>query len=980
MDIPIRDRRTKEDIIAYMNMCAKQYVPEWRYDREHPDAGTALVSLFADMMYDNIKRFNQSVAMDILSFFDEVNAKLLPARPAEGFITFALPIGLESEEEVPRGTRLLAETPEEQLVFETQEEVLVRQMNIGKIYLSNPYEDSIYQIFDRETEELPSFFLFRNGEENLQQHSLFFCFDKGLEIRTIADAKLDLQLEIRTMEGRGPETLLTDSSVIRFSYGTAEGYREISEKKDPGISYQEGKLCFSIEGGENGISPKEELQSMYVLRADILDAELFSKIYVRSASLSIRSIDRRPELIHVNGTDQEPEDFLVFGEALAIYNEFYIASDEVFGKRGARIQIEFDLDFVKIPLEMVVEEKIVWKTVMRKGDFTPDKEYDITIAEVIWEYYNGYGWTRLPVSTQYKELFSVHEDFQSVKGRRERMEFTCPADMERILVNSTEACYIRARIMKINNAYKTKGAYIAPVAGRFSLGYDYEEAPLTPVRIIRQNNMETQSFQKEEIRRDGFAFPISSPNPDKRLSCYLGFEQPPVGSPLKMLFVMHDTMPRNMPSIEWEYLGANGWKRLNLVDGTSGFHHTGLVSWSGSQDIRREVLFGQNLFWLRLTDVGEAGQNSIRKEHCPKIDGIYPNSTSILGIETVEETYGIDPHEEEKKIWLSYTDIADIEIRVLERIDYESAVLQQVWETWTEVGELQEDSAREYVVDRQEGRIEFPRYMNSACLNDQGEIEIRIRYGHCRGDRGNLKSGEISRLAQTVGFINQSYNPIASVGGTSREKVMEAVKRNAGILRHGYRCVSAQDYEAMAWEASRDISKMKCFSGYDRNRNREPGAVTLVILPKDYEENSYSFDRIKMQIYEYLSGYMDENILNLGKFYIVKPEMIRLDVKVFIELSRENEVFSTKKRVLEELEHFLDPLYGNFYGEGWEIGTLPDKNQIVHALKRVEGVKHISQITLRKYRRGRFEEFEINEETHLSSYLLPRSGNHEVLF
>lgn len=975
MDIPIRDRRTKEDIIEYMNMCAKQYVPEWRYDQEHPDAGTALVSLFADMMYDNIKRFNRSVAMDMFSFFDEVNAKMLPARPAEGFITFELPAGVESEEEVPTGTRLLAETPEEQLIFETQEEVLVRQMNIGKIFLSNPYQDAIYQIFDRDKEQMPSFFLFRNGEENLQQHSLFFCFDKGLEIRTTAEAELTLQLENKIGGGQKRKNFLTDSSLIRFSYGTEEGYRDTSEKED-----NDGTLRFSIEGGVNGISKKEEMQSLYVIRADISDAELFSQIYVRSVSLSVRSSGHRPDLIHVNGTDQEPEDFLVFGENLAVYNECYIACDEVFGKAGARIQMEFDLDFVKIPLEIAAGEKIVWKNIMRKGDFIPDKEYDITIAEVIWEYFNGYGWTRLPASAEYKNLFSVYEAFESVRGRRERMEFTCPADMSRVLVNSTESCCIRARILKVNNAYKTKGAYIVPVAGRFSLGYDYEEAPLSPVCILRQNNMKIQIFRKEEIQRDGFAFPISSPNPDRSLSCYLGFQQPPVGSPLKMLFVMHDTMPGHMPGIEWEYLGADGWNRLNLVDKTDGFHHTGLVSWSGSQDIRRETLFGQELFWIRLTDVQGAYRDGAGKEHCPKIDGIYPNSTSILGIETVEETYGIDPHEEEKRIQLSFSDIADIEIQVLERMDYESAAPRQVWETWHEAEELGEDGAREYVIDRQEGRIVFPRYMHAACLNGQGEIEVRVRYGHCSGDRGNLKSGEISRLGQTVGFISQSYNPIASVGGTSREKVRDAVRRNARILRHGYRCVSAGDYEAMAWEATRDISKIKCFSGYDQNRNREPGAVTLVVLPKDYEENSYSFEKTKMQIYEYLSVHMDENILNLGKFHIVRPEMIRLDVKVSIEALRDNEIFGTKKRVLEELEHFLDPLHGNFYGEGWEIGMLPDKNQIIHALKRVEGVKHISQISLRKYRRGRFEEFEINEDVRLTSYLLPKSGRHEILF
>lgn len=983
MDIPVRDRRTKEDLIEYMNTCAKQYVPEWRYDREHPDAGTALVSIFAGMMYDNIRRFNLTAAMDMFSFFDEVHAGMLPARPAEGFITFELPEGLESEEEVLAGTRLLAETPEEQLVFETQEEVLVRQMDIGKIFLANPFEDAIYQIYDREQERVPSFFLFRNGEENLQRHLLLFCFDKGLDIRTHADGRLMLQLECRTMDGRSPKTLLSDPSLIRFSYGTAEGYREIvwsaPLSEEASGSQTRVELPFSIEGGEQGIAPREDLRFLYAVRAEILDAGLFSQIYVRFAALAIQGQNRLPDLIHVNGTDQEMEDFLVFGQNPSLYNEFYIASEEVFGKKGARIQMEFDLDFVKIPLEMPPAEKIVWKTIMRKGDLIPDREYDITIHEVIWEYYNGYGWTRLPDSLEYRGLFSVGEDQKELRGKRVRMEFICPEDMGRVLVNSTESFFIRARISGMHNAYKTKGAYIAPVGGRFSLSYDYGDAPLSPVEILRQNNMETEEFGAEELSREEFAVPVSTPGRDRKLSCYLGFEQPPEGSPLKMLFVMHDTLQAGMAGIEWEYLGADGWSRMDLVDGTGGFHHTGLVSWAGHGDIRQKTLFGQSLYWLRLTEPEEAYLEGMRKEHCPRIDGIYPNSTSILGIETVEETFGIPPHEEEKTIRLANSDLADIRVQVLERTEEDGAVPRQVWKTWTETGELKEGSGREYTADRREGRITFPRYMDSACLNDQGEIEVRVQYGHCRGGRGNLKSGEISRLGQTVGFISRSYNPVASVGGIDREPVLEAVKRNARFLRHGGRCVSAQDFEAMAWEAARDIGRIKCFSGYDINRDREPGAVTLVVLPRDYADNSYSFEKTKQQIYEHLAAHMDGTLLNQGKFQIIRPEMIRLDVKASVEVSREKEIFSTRKKILRELERFLDPLHGNFYGEGWEIGMLPDKNQIMHALKRVEGVKHISQITLRRFRQGRFEEFEISKEVQLSSYLLPRSGKHEVL-
>jgi len=386
MQIPRKEKWTKEDMIEYIKTCAKQYVPEWRYSQENPDAGTALVSLFADMMCDTVKRFNLSAVGDMFSFFDEVNAKMLPAKPAEGFITFGLPKGFEGEEEVLRGTKLLAETEEEPVIFETQEEVLVRQMNLKHIYLSNPLEDTIYQVYNQQQEAIPSFFLFQNKGRNLQQHKIIFCFSHGLEIQTDAKAKLSFQITGKNINNQEWEHALQEEESIYFSYGTAKGYQSIEKE------YEENAIYFDIIGGENGISVKEEFQSSYIIQAEILDAELFSKIYFSSLTLSISSQNRKPDFIHVNGIDQEMEDFLVFGRTPSIYDEFYIVSEEVFGKIGAQIQIEFDLDFVKIPLELATEKKISWKTIMKKRDFIPEQEYDISICEVVWEYYNGEGW------------------------------------------------------------------------------------------------------------------------------------------------------------------------------------------------------------------------------------------------------------------------------------------------------------------------------------------------------------------------------------------------------------------------------------------------------------------------------------------------------------------------------------------------------------------------------------------------------------
>lgn len=976
MQIPKREKRTREDIIAYMRECAKQYVPEWRYDAKHPDAGTALVSLFADMTEDTMKRFNLSAAGDMAAFFQELHAKLLPARPAEGFVTFGLPEGFAGAEEVPQGTKLLAQTQEEPVLFETQEDVLVRQMDLEKIYLSNPWEDGIYQVFDKDTEEKPSFFLFQNKGRNLQRHRILFCFSRGLEIRTRARAEFSVRLS-----GPGPEAeewqrAVEEGTGIRFSYGTAGGFRPLIPEgpieQKPDSDYR--TLSFWIEGGEEGIAPLEEFGSLYVIQAEIQDVELCSKFWFSSVSLSVQSKGQRPDLIHVNGIDQEPEDFLVFGPTPSLYDECYLVNEEVLGKAGARIRLEFDLDFVKLPLEQPAEEKTKWKTIMKKREFVPEKEYDITVQEVLWEYYNGYGWARLPEGSAYRHLFLPKEEF---RGQRVKLEFTCPKDISRVLVNAAETYAVRVRILKMNNAYKTRGAYVAPVAGRVSFGYDYSAAPLKPVQILRQNNLARQVISKEEMEQNGFAVSLCDRNPDERTACYLGFAQPASGGPLKILFVLPKTMDQSIPAVRWEYLGSQGWKPLHPIDGTKGFGHTGLVSFFLAGGLCRAQLFEQELYWIRLLE--PAGPGRGRKEGYPKIEGIYPNSTRILGIETVEERFGLSPYAEEKQISLPDRDIVKIQVRVLERQENRQGMISTVWETWQEAEELGRDSGkrREFAVDRQQGLVTFPKYMENMCLNEQGEIQVRIRYEHCQGERGNRKAGEINRLSRSIGFISSSYNPIASAGGTKKETVPEALLRNAQILRHGYRCVSARDYEDMAREAVQNISKVKCFSGYDKTGKPRPGAVTLVVLPKDYEENFDSFEKIRLQMEEYFSTRMDETTFRQGRFSIVRPALIRLDVKASVELLREKEVFSVQKRIHQELERFLHPLKGNFYGEGWEIGSLPNPNQIVHALKRTEGAGHVKNLTLRRFCEGGFAETEQKEE-ELPFYRLPRSGTHEI--
>lgn len=111
---------------------------------------------------------------------------------------------------------------------------------------------------------------------------------------------------------------------------------------------------------------------------------------------------------------------------------------------------------------------------MKRADFIPDPEYDIGISEVIWEYYNGNDWRKLPESDRYAAVFQASSDQLEKKTE---ITFICPEDLAPVLVQSVEGRYIRVRILKMNNLYRWNGQYITPVLRDTGFEYRYHEPP-----------------------------------------------------------------------------------------------------------------------------------------------------------------------------------------------------------------------------------------------------------------------------------------------------------------------------------------------------------------------------------------------------------------------------------------------------------------------------------------------------------------------
>ena len=113
-----------------------------------------------------------------------------------------------------------------------------------------------------------------------------------------------------------------------------------------------------------------------------------------------------PELINAVGEESRGGSCFAFGEQPSIYGEVYFLSEEVLGKKGAVVELAFEQEFARVPVAPPAEgAPIRWKLVMPKDEVRPEREYEIAIEEVVWEYYNGRGWTSLFPDHSYSRIF-----------------------------------------------------------------------------------------------------------------------------------------------------------------------------------------------------------------------------------------------------------------------------------------------------------------------------------------------------------------------------------------------------------------------------------------------------------------------------------------------------------------------------------------------------------------------------------------------
>lgn len=983
---------TKANMMRSIKRLSASYTPHWRFDPMDPDIGTALAMIFADMQSDTLRRYRELPFKWRTDYFNNLHASLDPEQPAFGYVSFGVVSDEVQGTELPAGTKLTTDVtnPAGDIIpVETREDVFVAPSSLEVVYESNDKLDYIGKLWEATEEK--KFCLFGFSEENLQHHVFMighdslFAIAQGAEVLAsfyTTDGHMIPESMLRLLETHG-----------NFFYSTEEGFAPFERH------YMEGDTLVFVKA--NGQLPWCEREingvSQYWIRYEAENGSAFAHLSIGEIRLKSRAAMIAPESVHAAGVDVESRGYYYpFGEELSIYEEVYFSCDEVFSKKGAVVTMSFLLDYTKIPLNLADKTEIDWRLIMPKSAVKIDPEYDVTIAKVLWEYFNGTGWVRLFDHNQYDSVFSPTA---GTARQKKTLRFICPQDMSPVIVNSVESRCIRARIVNLHNRFKTNGQYITPMLSETYFSYEYQGKGVYPKYLYEENNgvsqLRTAKSCFQMLR--GYS-PICLAG-DEMPAVYCCFSKPLQQGPIRILALLGKSALRQRPRLRWQYFGSGKWQDLNVADETKSFQNSGLISFNGKSDFEKTACFGREGYWIRIQDMYD-GYAHMSKKELPLIEGLYMNSVKAWTLRTNVEEYltyedfGASPEFQlvhrpifDGQVWVNETgNLSKVEEESLqkeERLRYivKNPMETETWVLWKQTESFFEkpEDGRKYTLDKANGILRFSAGTNYR-LPPPGianGIYVNMRIGG--GQEGNLEKGAITGMELHYGFINQAWNPVGFSGGCDKETPDEAMKRTASAYKHHYRAVTAGDYEKLTKEASRMVYRAFCFTGRMADGSRKSGYVTLVILQKDYEKSHYYFHSLKDIVMEYLKDKVFENLLTQNRLQIVSPDFIEIQVGAEIKVQDFNEIFQCKRQVLQKLKEFLNPISGNFNGTGFSVGILPNRSQIETVIKSIPSVKEVSNLVVsgNLYRGG--EVIELNmEEMRQYPFALPVDGNHRI--
>lgn len=1081
---PQVDGRRRDDLRADVREMLPYYVDDWEPDEG--DVGATLLALFGELAEEVTERLDRVPEKHRVAFYDTLGFDRLPPQPARLALTVTVADRAGENVTVPAGTRATAEPPTgpEQL-FEVPDGWTfdATPANLQAVYSVDPDRDAIYRHHDA-IDGIAATELFVKDAEDLQTHDFYVGDASQLAVGTDStlQAELDSDADPDVVHGdlrweyygersvRGETTtawhpfpsqvdypalladvtgwgvlgrlqergyrwdapywyarewLRTERPDLYAVYDNLLGGRPAPPGASPTTSGGDVVLEFDLDGtlAETTV---DGVESKWIRARAPIDAS--SAVFgLAVGSASGRGSNRPPvevggaasnlppdAMLHNDVPQPQGSDaskVLPFGKQPRQQDTFYLASTDALTKSGATVTVEFT------------------EPSAPSGDTSNDGPV------LSWEYFDGEGWTRLPLDG---DTTSSLEDEGNV-------EFDVPADLSKTAVAGHEGHWIRVRLVDGSYGrmtfqsvdgeppkYKQIPNYKPPTFSRIRLSYDQTAAP---AHALAENN---RQFGPDYAVAETSHYRPFQPAPGDDQTLYLGFDGPLTDGPVNVFFDLEDAAypPDFHSQLRWEY-DSDDWGRLDVLDETEGLTERGIVGLVFPEPTTAARRFGHDLHWVRARVTGDAfgttGDDSDTADgagvsgategeclppcgrtvetvppagdpepHPPSARGIYPNATWAENRRTVDaeelgssdgnvdQTFGVaHPPVVECELWVdelaarSEGERTALAAQWPDRTMVETDAADKVtafWVHWERQPDLLDSGPddRHYVLDPIAGTLSFGDGTRG-MIPPRGTKNVRASYVTGGGAAGNVPAGAVSGFQQSIAFVDAVTNPVAGAAGADAEPTAAVTDRAARELRDRNRAVAPRDYERLAMDASRQLARARCLPAMDPEGDYRPGWVTVLVVPESAAPRPAPSATLRQTVQRSLAEHAPATPVGLDQVVVRGPSFVSASVDVDLAATG-GSISELEERTRTAVRSFLHPLWGGPDGDGWPFGSLPCRSDLYELLEDVDAVDHVEDLTLTfetAESTVRVEEGEPTPDT--SPDALVYSGSHEVV-
>lgn len=900
----------REEMLQKAQRLAQSYVPEWKFDPAAPDAGSALAVLLCDMLAESGGRLDGALhkhRLQYLNLFDDLKTE--PIQAARSFVRFHAVSAGQEPVFVPKGTRLLAHSPQTEapVVFETQHGLTVSGAAPSAIYATNRAAGQIvcHMAPGEEAGEAKPFPAFGTGGENLEHHRLLLGFDDLPSPDAYGRASLLLELDQPQDAPEGRLEAMVNEGWLRFALQGPEGDLPFAN-----VAWEQNAVRLEMRD----ISPQKTPllgEERYVIA---LEAEGPADWQVTGARLHFGAQDAQP-LVERDGTLQPAALVRPFGVPMQVYAQCALECPEVLDHPGAVASLAFNLRYEQYEqalAELAVDQEL--KVVMRRPRALPKQQsVDVVCDEIALEYLGQNGWRPLDAGPGVAGLF------RGETQGKVQLSFRLPADM--LPAGQAGGPRLRLRLLRADGLYQVPSVQLCPVLEEVRLSYRYEGEGLPAAAACAVNNFERQDLAPLWAAKRA-ATPFYT-NECEWPALYLGFEQNPQGSPASLYLALENNADAPLDILpEARVYGA--FARVKVADGTQGLLYSGALLLMLPADMEKHSLFGHEMYWLRLVCYSPLGDDV----ELPRVAALYPDMAAVANLVSSEEQFYLDGQEGAVTLTLAQKGLIDAKVYLNEEEGARPG--QDNWVLWQK-GRAHHPG-RLYGIDLPAGQLHFSKNVLAAWPPRKDAPAVKVVYQCYHGDAANVPAGAIDTLAESIRGVARVENPVPAFGGRNgyNEETGAAIIGN--LLRTRGQVVTRQDYFDLISQVCYGVRRVKCVPGVDISGAPRPNAVVVAVLIDEYAKGGHIFSAAKQTIYDAL---MERSALApLGKsLYLCQPRFVRMSARLWLECEKMDTAYDLQKQCADSIAQFIDPLAGNFEGEGWEIGDLPNVQQLTAYLK-----------------------------------------------